>query len=213
MPAAHRHRGAMERYAVVFREQGAPPAAGSLELRGDSLFLSGPRGELEVPLEDVEDVRIAGRGDRINRHPTLVLERIDGPAVHVAPLGAGLVHEIADLVSGLTRKSGDVLTVLLPLKPGCAGRARGLLAEGPPLDLEALGLTAHEVYLRDDEAVFVFRGPNAASLVGRAARSPVLWRAGIAWQACMAGRPRVVEAAELDPAELAYSWAAPAASA
>jgi hypothetical protein len=197
-------------YAVVFREQGGPPAAGALALRGDRLVLSGQGRELELPLEEVEDVRSGTRGERVNGRPTLVLERIEGNALHVAPLGAGLVHEIADLVTGLTRKSGDALAVALPLIPGCAGRARELLAEGPPLDLEALGLTGHEVYLYGDEAVFVFRGPNAASLVGRAARRPALWRAGIAWQACMAGRPRVVEIGELalDRAEPAYSWAA-----
>lgn len=198
----------MDRYAVVFREQGGPLAAGALELRGDRLLLSGPGGEVEVLLEDVEDVHVGSRRDRINGHPTLVLERIDAATLHVAPLGVGFVHEIADLVTGLTRKSGDVLTVVLPLKPGCAARARDLLAEGPPLDLEALGLIGHDVYLRDDDAVFVFRGPNAASLVGRAARSPALWRAGIAWQACMAGRPRVVEGVDLDGVDPAYSWTA-----
>jgi hypothetical protein len=204
----------MERYAVVFRERGGPAVAGSLELSDDSVLLTGAGHEVAVPLIDVEEVQVARRADRINGHPTLVLDRADGPALHVAPIGAGLVHEIADLMSGLTRKAGDRLTVVLPLKPGGAGRARELLEEGPPFDLESLGLTGHEVYLRDDEAVFDFRGPDAAALVRRALRSPALWRAGIAWQACMAGRPRVVEPDDesFEAAELVYAWGAPQTS-
>jgi hypothetical protein len=139
---------------------------------------------------------------------TLVLERGDGSEVQVAPLGAGLLGEIADLLTTLTSDRArliDELVVVVPLKPGCRERAEELLGQGPPLDPAALGLTGHEVYLRDAEAVFVFRGPEVIARIGRAMRSPALWRAGIAWQGCIAGRPRVVEDAELDGTPV-YSW-------
>jgi len=205
-----------ERYAVVFREQGGAAAAGALEMGPDGLLLRGGAGqlpaELSVPFADIAEVRIGRRPpDRLNGYATLVLERAHMPSVQVAPLGAGLLHEIADLVSSLTvEHRGRELAVVVPLKPGCLRRARTLLEAGPPLDPAALGLTGHEVYLREDEAVFVFRGPDVSARVGKAMRSPALWRAGLAWQDCIAGRPRIQQSpATLSTEEMpAYSWTA-----
>jgi len=207
-----------ERYAVVFREQGGAAAAGALELRPDRLLLRGRAeqlpAELSVPFADIAEIRIGRRpADRLNGYATLVLERTHLPSVQVAPLGAGLLHEIADLVSALTaerRRDGDELAVVVPLKPGCLRRARELLEAGPPLDPAALGLGGHEVYLREGEAVFVFRGPDVGARVGKAMRSPALWRAGLAWQDCIAGRPQVQRSsATLSTGETpAYSWTA-----
>lgn len=206
-----------ERYPVIFREHGKTPVAGSLELRDDRLVLAGRtdhrRLELSVPFEAIAEVRI-GRlpDDRLNGYPTLVLERAELPALQVAPFGAGLLSEIADLVSVLTseRRAGDELAVVVPLKPACLARARKLLEAGPPLDPAALGLSSHQVYLSEDEAVFVFRGPNVSSRVGKAMRSPALWRAGLAWQGCIAGQPSVLRSTAIPSREgaPAYSWTA-----
>jgi len=104
-----------------------------------------------------------------------------------------------------------VLAVVVPLKPNCLVRAAKLLQAGPPLDPAALGLTSHQVYLREREAVFVFRGPNVSAGVGKAMRSPALWRAGLAWQDCIAGRPSIHRSIETVSSEATpdYSWSAP----
>src|SRR5579862_5314537 len=220
---AHRDRCAMEkRFAVVFREGNGPRVAGSLEAGPDRLLLSG-RGEgrsitLRVRPAGVSEVRVGRRpADRLNGYPTLVLEREGLPPVQVAPLGVGSLHEIVDLVGELQRRhgAGDQLVVAVPLKPGCLGRARRLLAHGPPVDPAALGLTGHTVYLREGEAVFVFRGPDVDAKVSRAMRSTAVWRAGLAWQECIAGRPRLYHSTDIlsREATVAFSWSAGGAAA
>jgi hypothetical protein len=208
-----------ERFAVVFCERGEAAATGALELNHDRLLLTGRAGEkryaLSVPLAVITAIRI-GRlpADRLNGHTTLLLERERMPVVQVAPLGAGLLHEIADLVGALAaerRAGGEELAVVVPLKPNCLQRAAKLLEAGPPVDPAALGLTSHQVYLREGEAVFVFRGPNVSARVGKAMRSTSLWRAGLAWQDCIAGRPTIHRSTEMLSSEATpdYSWAAP----
>jgi len=206
-----------KRYAVVFSERGKA-FAGALEVGEDRLLLTGDavgrRCDLAVPFSDLAEIRIGrGRADRLNGYPTLVLERRRMPAVQVAPLGSGLLHEIVDLLRSLAAEGGhggDVLCVVVPLKPDCLPRAASLLAAGPPLDPAALGLTSHQVYLRENEVVFVFRGPDVRARVGKSVRSPALWRAGLAWQDCIAGRPSIHRSAEMIPnaAMPDYSWPA-----
>lgn len=214
--------GVDQRYAVVFREQGGLVVAGCLELAEDRLRLIGGTGvrarTFEVPLTDIDEVRVGRRPtDRINGYRTLVLERIELPPLEVAPLGAGLLHEIADLLGRLTGDepgAARTLVVVVPLKHGCRERARELLAQGPPLDPSKLGLTGHSVYLHDDEVIFVFEGPDVEARVGRAMRSPALWRAGIAWQGCIAGGPHVEKRAPSLAGDETpvYTWSAPANS-
>jgi hypothetical protein len=202
-------------FAVVFRH-GAAEVAGALEVEDDRLRLAGRAAQgdlvLEIPFSDLSEIR-PGRlpGERLNGHPTLILERKGMPPVQVAPLGVAMLTEISDLLVSLTQQSiDDTLAVLVPLGPGCLGRARELLRKGPPLDPASLGLTGHEVYLGEGEAVFVFRGSDVRTRVGKAIRHPAVWRAGLAWQRCFAGPPRIVETAELrlegDPA---FRWTAP----
>jgi hypothetical protein len=212
--------GVERRYAVVFRERGGLVVAGCLEVAEDRLRLAGGRGTdartVEVPLADIGDVHV-GRSpaDRLRGNPTLVLERIELPPLDIAPIGAGLLHEIADLLALLTSEgpgTSRTLVVVVPLKPGCLERAGALLGDGPPLDPSTLGLTGHHVYLHDREAIFVFQGPDVEARVGQAMRSPALWRAGIAWQACIAGRPRVDKHPPMLAVDetAAYSWTAAA---
>jgi hypothetical protein len=206
-----------ERYAVVFSERGGATRAGALELGDDRLVLSGRgsqgRCDLSVSFTDIREIRV-GRlpADRLNGHATVVIEHGGGPALLVAPLGVGLLSEITDLLLALTaeRRTGDEeLVVVVPLKPDCLARATELLAAGPPLDPAALGFTSHQVHLREGEAVFVFRGPDVSARVGKAVRTPALWRAGLAWQDCIAGRPSVHHSADmLRDSVPAFSWSA-----
>lgn len=201
-----------ERFAVVFAN-GADEAAGALEIEEDSLLLSGGAGtdehQIRIPFADLTEVRIARRrADRLNGHSTLILERRGLDRVRVAPLGMAVVTEIADLLGTLTRPlETEMLAVRVPLKPGCLERARRLLAKGPPLDPAWLGLRGHEVYLREEEAVFVFHGRDVSARVSQAMRHPTVWRAGLAWQRCLAGAPRVLDPAELSlDGDPAYRW-------
>jgi hypothetical protein len=205
-----------DRYAVVFRESGRENTAGSLELRRDALLLSGgsqdEQLDLSVPFGEVVEVHIGrNRSERLNGYPTLVVERGDAPIVLVAPLGASLLHEIADLLIELTERQpdqADTLTVSVPLRPGCLEQARSLLAQAPPLDPARLGLTSHQVYLHDDEALFVFTGPDVHARVRRAMRSPRFWRAGLAWRDCIAGQPEIRTAPDPALEDPVYSWTA-----
>lgn len=205
-----------ERYAVLFREQDGRPVAGSLELGPQRLLLTGTvdgrRQELALRLAEIVEIRI-GRlaADRLNGCRTLVLEREQGRSVQVAPLETGLLRELAELLAVLTGErsaAGEQLAVAVPLKTGCVARARELLELGPPLDPGLLGLTGHRVYVRDDEALFVFTGADVRARVGEAMRSPALWRAGLAWRDCITGRPQIVDGDHLPPAETRpdYAW-------
>lgn len=203
-----------ERFAVVFRD-GQRRAAGALEVEHDRLLLRGhgDRGrlELEIKISELSQVRSCRPSERLNGYPTLLLERTDGTPIAVAPLGVAMLPEIVDLLVVLTRRAdSDVLAVAVPLKRDCLAHARTLLAKGPPIDPASLGLSGHEVYLSEDEAVFVFRGSNARAAVNKAIGHPAIWRAGLAWQRCFAGPPRIVDATQLGlDCAPAYLWVAP----
>lgn len=202
-------------YAVAFREEGGVVAAGRLELADDRLLISGANGgqrrELTIAFAEIVDVHVGRlRGERLNGYPTIVLERELKPAVQFSPIGAGFLHEIADLLIRLTAAPAetDELAVIVPLRAGSLGRVRELLALGPPVDPSSLDLTSHQVYLREQSAIFVFSGPDVRNRVRRAMRSPALWRAGLAWRDCIAGQPRIdanPTAAAADGV-LAYHW-------
>ena len=91
------------------------------------------------------------------------------------------------------------LVLVVPLRAGAVARARELLAEGPPFELATTHLERHEVYLTEQEAVFVFEAPGETPPLELEAGNPSLRKAAAAWRECMAGRPR--------KAETAFSWA------
>jgi hypothetical protein len=64
------------------------------------------------------------------------------------------------------------VVVVVPLKAGVRDRVRELLEMGPPFDPEAAGLDRHQVFLTDQEAVFLFEAPDqATSIASREARN------------------------------------------
>jgi hypothetical protein len=207
-------------YPVLFREGGAPPIAGSLTVEPTALVLEGgaaaERVSLRVEFGDLREIRIARRPmERINGHRVLVLERVDGPAVHIAPMGSGLLHEIADLTAalagleiGTAAAANETATVVVPLRAGQQERVRELVAAGPPFDPAGLELTEHRVLLRDDEVIFVFTGRGARRKIEQASRAPSLWRAGLKWSGSIAGAPRLLAGpAPLGAdGELLYEW-------
>ena len=86
------------------------------------------------------------------------------------------------------------LVVVASLKEGKRERARELLEQGPPFDLEATGFDRHAVHLTDREVIFVFEGPGAGGL-RLPGEDPDLWQAAAAWRECLAGGPRVARTA------------------
>jgi hypothetical protein len=191
--------------------------AGALVVDDGRLLLVGRRGEdrveVSVPYSALREVRVGRtREERLNGHPALILARRDAPPVRIEALGAGLLHELAHLLAALaTEHAGEErVTVIVPLKAGHDDRAKELVAQGPPFDPAGLGLERHEVFISAREAVFVFSGPHVREKLEHATRNPALWRAGLAWRACIAGRPRLSNPLERLPADAqpVFSWGA-----
>ena len=204
------------RYAVVFSAAEEQSRAGALLVGVDGLLPVGvtatDRVELRIPYTELTDVRV-GRSpkERLNGHPTLVLARAGKRTVRISALGAGFLGEIADLLALLTAAptaASESIAVIVPLKKGREAEAQALVLQGPPFDPAALGFTQHQVLLSAHEAIFVFRGPQARATLERASRDPTLWRVGLKWRGCIAGRPRLTTKPDTYPvdARLVYSW-------
>lgn len=186
-------------YAVVWRTDNSPTSSGRLELGENDLVLSGaaaPEG-LRISLSDLSSVEI-GRapGDRINGERSLVLERNSCERVLVAALGGvGLLGEINELLARL--RSEQVararVAVVIPIRRGKAEVARQLVEEGPPFELEDVGLERHHVFVGEREVIFFFEGEQAAAAVEALARSPGVLKAAVRWRGILAGRPRLAE--------------------
>ena len=199
-PGRPRDRATMSegfRYPVLFCRQGDPPKAGSLSIVRGTIVLAGGSGSnsSEIWLEPqlITDLRTSrAAAERLNGYPVLVIEQeTDTSPLLVAPLGAGLLSELARLFYTLTAESADSerVTVVLPLKPGSRDQARSLIQNGPPFPTETLNRIHHAVYLEDDSVIFVFDGPHAQSVVRRLLRRPSLWRASLRWHELAAGPP------------------------
>jgi hypothetical protein len=90
------------------------------------------------------------------------------------------------------------LAIVLPLDPGKRELARAYLDEGPPFDMRAAGVDAHEVFLTDAEAIFVFGVPQGPSTLERILADEDFWSVVSAWEQIAAGRPRI--------ASVAFDW-------
>jgi hypothetical protein len=204
------------RYAVAF-DAGEVPAAGSLVVTDDSVWLSGRSHgepiELIIPRDQVTRIRI-GRGseERLNGYSTVVLERRDGTDVLVAPFGFGHLHEIAELLGSISdqpRRPSARLELIVPIRKGSQDRVRRLVASGPPFHPVELGLRRHDVYLDEEQVRFVFEGDDVRAALQQLLGDPALWRAGLSWRRHIVGRPYLRNAAEPEDArsgELVYSW-------
>jgi hypothetical protein len=196
-------------YGVVWREEDERIARGRLELLPRSLRLDGTSGSKpttrEISYDQLAEIRI-GRttGDRLNGRPSLVLERLGAKPVAIATVAevgglAEIVERLAALQLGAERERRTA--VVVPLREGADVTARNLLADGPPFDLEALGLDRHDVFLTPQEAIFVFECEQGAQGFEALIQDPGLWQAASAWHDLVSGPPRI--------AEDMFSWARP----
>lgn len=110
---------------------------------------------------------------------------------------AGVAHALDSL---RTRPHLHKLALILPLEPGMRSVAREYLAEGPPFDPSRCGLDAHEVFLTDAEAIFVFGLPQGPQTLERILADEDFWSVVSSWEHIAAGPPRA--------AEVAYEWRA-----
>ena len=203
------------RYAVAFQAADQPRAAGALTITDEAIVLSGrSRGEaieIRIPSGELNNVRIARRSqDRLNGYATVVLGCLSGE-VRIAPFGIAMLHELADLLASLGERRAvgvERVEVVVPLTRGSGRRVRQLVLAGPPFDPAGYGLRRHDVFLGDRDVVFVFEGPQVRQSLERTLAEPSLWRAGLAWRGCLAGRPRFADPADnsTDGRELIYSW-------
>lgn len=191
-------------YGVVWRRGTTPVARGRLELEGPTLRLIGTDGRdvvtEEIRYEDLNGVHVGRRPDeRIRGRTSLVLE-LPGqePLSFTSITEPGVIGELTDRITALQRShESHRAAVVLPLFQGSSDVAKRLLAEGPPFDLEAMGLERHTVYLTDDEAVFVFEWRGEASFES-ILEQPGVWDVAAEWTALAAGPPRL--------AGPAYTW-------
>ena len=113
--------------------------------------------------------------------------------VLVAALGGvGLLGELTDLLARLRaeRAARACVAVVVPIRRGTAGSAQQLIEEGPPFDVERLGLERHHVFVSEREVVFFFEGDSATAALSR---NPGVLNAAVRWRGILAGRPRLAE--------------------
>jgi hypothetical protein len=186
-------------YAVVWRTGDGPTSSGRLELGRDALVLQGsgePDG-LRIQFDELSSVEIGrGTAERINGDKSLVLERHSCERVLVAALGGvGLLGELTDLLARLRteRAARACVAVVVPIRRGAAEAARRLVEEGPPFDVERLGLERHHVFVSEREVVFFFEGDSATAAAEALSRSPGVLKAAVRWRHILGGRPRLAE--------------------
>jgi hypothetical protein len=186
-------------YAVVWRTGDGPTSSGRLELAENELVLHGagrPEG-LRIPFAELSSVEIGrGASERINGDKSVVLERHSCERVLIAALGGvGLLGELTDLLARLRAEHAApaCVAVVVPIRRGTAEAARRLVEEGPPFDVEHLGLERHHVFVSEREVIFCFEGDSAAATVDALARSPGVLKAAMRWRGILAGRPRLAE--------------------
>src|SRR4029453_15691800 len=113
---------------------------------------------VRVPFDELLSVEIGrGASERINGDKSLVLERHSCERVLVAALGGvGLLGELSDLLAPPRpgRAARACVAVVVPIRRGTAEAARRLVEEGPPFDVERLGLERHHVFLSEREGGF-----------------------------------------------------------
>jgi hypothetical protein len=94
--------------------------------------------------------------------------------------------------------SAERVAVIVPLRRGQRERAEKLLDSGPPFDPTRVGLERHEVFLSDEEAIFVFDAVTGFSLQKLLADAKV-WASAASWHDVIGGPPRI--------AKPSYAWA------
>jgi hypothetical protein len=193
-------------YAMTWQAPDGGPHSGKLEVRASGVRLEGRNGagpiSLLIPYAELLSLRLAPGPERLGGRPTLVFGRGDGGDIRVASVGtAGIISEVAEEVASMkagNAMSAERIAVIVPVRKGKRDKAECLLDQGPPFDPERMGLESHEVFLTDQEAIFVFNASAGFNLQKLLADSKV-WASAAAWHDVIAGAPRI--------AKPFYAWA------
>src|SRR5437588_8185651 len=128
-------------YAVVWAEGEHPIVLGRVGFEADGFRLSGDdAGQVEVVVRggEIRDVRLASAAeDRLREMKTMVVSRRVGDPIRIAAVnGVGAVFEIAEVLAGLSRKTGRFQSVLVcaPIRAERRDAVRQLIGQGPPFD-------------------------------------------------------------------------------
>ncbi len=184
-------------YAVVWRAGDGPTSSGGLRVGANHLVLRGASEpeDLRIPLADLSSIEIGrGVGERINGQKSVVLERHSCERVLIAAFGGiGLVEELCNLLARLRaeRAAQARAAVILPIRGGTADAARRLVAEGPPFDIEGVGLERHHVFVSEREVVFFFEGDSGPAAIEALSRSANVLKAAVRWRRIVSGPPRL----------------------
>jgi hypothetical protein len=190
-------------YGVVWREGASELATGKLELLASGARLEGRETSRDIPYVGVSGIHIGRRPEeRIDGRPSIVLERFGSPTVTIATVAQpSLVGEIAERLAALQFDAAvpRSIALVVPLKPGSREAVRALLAQGPPFDPEEQPeLEHHEVFVSDEDAIFVFQSREGVDAFVAGLADPGLLQAALAWREHVAGPPRIAEGV--------YSW-------
>jgi len=187
-------------YAAIWAEAEDAPCSGCVALADEGLTLTGgqalPVGEARlVRYADVLGVEIVrDRSLRLNGYPTLRIERRGAPPLRVSTIGLGVLGELNELLaSAIAKELPQLVGIVVPLRKRALADAAALIEQGPPFDLEAIGVARHDVLLSEREVIFLFEGTQLDETMQRLLRDPSVWQAASGWARVIAGPPRLVE--------------------
>ena len=110
------------------------------------------------------------------------------------------VKDLADQLGRLeAHPNRRKIVIVLPLAPGKHDVARAFLEEGPPFEPSSIGLATHEVFMTENEAIFVFGTGKDVHPLEKILAEPELWEVVSSWEDVAGGPPRV--------ADVVYDWA------
>jgi hypothetical protein len=185
-------------YAVVWRTDDGPTCSGRLELGEKELVLNGaaaPEG-LRIP-SPISPLSKSVAGPAI---ASTARSRSSSSGAPASGAGCGPRRDRpggrdqrAPRSPAQRARQAGARCGVVPIKRGKAELARELVEEGPPFELEDVGLERHHVFVGEREVVFFFEGEEAAAAVDALARSPGVLKAAVRWRGILAGRPRLAE--------------------
>jgi hypothetical protein len=174
--------------------------AARLHVEDEAVVLSPAQGNdepREIPYDDLVGVEIRPPGDTGGARPAIVLKLRGGDALELeSNVDRWIVAQLLERLFAHGLGGTHRILVAARLWPGAGERVRELLHGGPPFPPEATPLVLHEVYLLEDEVLFLFVTEDAAAVETLA--EPDFWAAAGAWRELVAGEIRL--------AERVYAW-------
>jgi hypothetical protein len=166
--------------------------------------LTGGRVPLrEIPLDAISGLELTSINGWHDR-PILVFQSSANGRVEVeSAVGKWILGDVLDEMQWSTLDQAPVrhrVLISIKTKPECRERVAELLKEGPPFDPIPTPITRHDVFVLDDEVLFLFETDDRLE-----AEDSLLdaWRWAESWRDLAVG---------VRSAEQVFSWIRPAAS-